>query len=116
MPQQRPNLPLGQRRDIVQASLLQLLDLVALQHPPVTHHGHLLTPKHLSDLLNLQPQRGEVQGIALEDLGGDGLPALLTQQPNDDLRLTGFLVAVVSPGGQFITLPLQIAARDIVEE
>ena len=76
----------------------------------------IATATTLGDRADLSGHRRGVLGMAGENLNRQRLALGVAQQPDDDLPLALFAVAVVAEGGQLIADPFEIAAGDIVEE
>ena len=109
-------LRFGYSRNIREARPGQGLHLAALDHAPVTHERHPLTPKPPGDLRNLGRHRGHIGGIPCKDLSRYRGALLVTQEPNDHLFLADFAISVIAKSGQGVALPLEVTARDVVQK
>ncbi|MCK7496263.1 MAG: hypothetical protein MZW92_39080 [Comamonadaceae bacterium] len=110
------DLRLSDGSDVVKPALTQGLNLGALNHAAIAHEGHILSAETRRHLLHLRDEGLRILCVALEHLDAKRRALGIAQQPDHDLALAAFAIAVIAEGGQLIVFAFQIATGDIVQE
>src|ERR671918_2836499 len=112
---QRLDLGLGNRSDVMETDPLQILDLSALDQAPIADQRDVAHAKALAELVDLRLEGLWVLGITRQDLDADRAPLGVRETPHDHLLLAPLTVAVVAIRPELIVLAFQIAAGHIVQ-
>ena len=106
----------AERGDPVEAGGRDIgVDARLCDHAAVADEHDALQPKPHAQLLDLTGEGARVAEVAFEHLDGDRAAVRRAQEPEDDLRSVGTMIAAVAELRQFAAPSLQIARSDIVE-
>jgi hypothetical protein len=100
----------------VEALLVERLDLRALDHPAIADKGDLATAKPRGDLIDLRGERLGVLGISGKDFDGQWAPCVIAQQPNDNLPLAAFAIAVIAKSAKGVVFAFEVGTGNVVQE
>jgi hypothetical protein len=106
----------GQRGDVAESCRGQRALALGLDHAAVTDEDHLGDPKARLERMDLLGHSDRIGRVALVHMHSQRLTLRRGQQPNDDLRLAGFLVSVIPKGCQFILCPLQVRGGHVIQD
>jgi len=95
---------------------IEFFDLRPLDHATITNESHSFGPEPRRGLVQLRREGLDVGGVPGEDFDRQWPSVTIAQQPDDDLALALFTVAVVAKGGKGVLGAFQIAAGDIVKK
>ena len=106
----------AERGDPVEAGGRDIgVDARLCDHAAVADEHDALEPEPDAQLLDLTGEGGRVAEVAFEHLDGDRAALRRAQEPEDDLRSVGTMIAAVAELRQFAAPSLQIARSDVVE-
>src|SRR5271169_616730 len=95
---------------------MKSLDLWAPDHTAIADEGDLTPSKTRNDFVDLRGECLGVLSISGKDFNCQRASRAVAQQPNDNLLLSTFPIAVVTESAEGVVFALKVSAGDIVEK